>query len=139
MNALPGPIDDAALYRQVGSRLRQQRCRLGLTQTQVAAATGLLRTSVTNIEAGRQKAPLQVLYVLCAALRVEPASVLPSLATVAAPNAPAAVPRRLDGAVRTVPPMAAAFLDELLREEAVRDDAAREARTGRPAGRGADH
>jgi transcriptional regulator with XRE-family HTH domain len=40
--------------RELGSRIRVLRLSAGLTQFDLAAAAGLSRTSVTNIEAGRQ-------------------------------------------------------------------------------------
>jgi hypothetical protein len=38
----------------------------------------MLRTSITNIEAGRQKAPLHVIYTICDALDVDPLKILPT-------------------------------------------------------------
>lgn len=49
-----------------------------MTQAQLAEAVGVLRTSVTNVEAGRQKLPLHLLYKMCITLDVEIASIVPS-------------------------------------------------------------
>ena len=37
----------------------------------------MLRTSITNIESGRQRAGLHVIYALCEALEVDPLEILP--------------------------------------------------------------
>ncbi len=72
--------DDTALYLLVGERLREARARTPdkVTQEGLATAVGLERSSVTNIEAGRQKAPLHVLYALARELRVELATLVPT-------------------------------------------------------------
>lgn len=71
-------VDDVQLYKTIGERLKQLRLEAGMTQAQLAAATGVLRTSVTNIEAGRQKPPLHLLYRMCVVLDVEVSSIVPS-------------------------------------------------------------
>lgn len=73
-------IDERRLYKLVGSRIREQRTLRGCTQDELAQATGLLRTSITNIEAGRQRPPLHVLYTLCNALGTEMTTILPRTA-----------------------------------------------------------
>ncbi|MEW6636048.1 MAG: helix-turn-helix transcriptional regulator [Actinomycetota bacterium] len=71
-------VDERLLYGIVGERLKQRRAEANVTQAQLAEAVGVLRTSVTNIEAGRQKPPLHLLYRMCVALDVEVSSVVPS-------------------------------------------------------------
>ncbi len=71
-------VDEALLYRMIGERLKQLRLDAHVTQAQLAEAVGVLRTSVTNIEAGRQKPPLHLLYRMCVALGVEVTSIVPS-------------------------------------------------------------
>lgn len=71
-------VDEWALYRHIGGRLRQVRGEMGVTQEQLAGAVGVLRTSITNIEAGKQKPPLHLLYRICATLGIEMTSVLPA-------------------------------------------------------------
>lgn len=71
-------IDDSLLYGIIGERLKQRRLEAKVTQEQLAKAAGVLRTSVTNIEAGRQKPPLHLLYRMCVALDVEVSSIVPS-------------------------------------------------------------
>lgn len=51
------------LYTKVGSVFRERRIELGLSQADVAGKIGLTRTSIVNIEAGRQAISLHT-YVL---------------------------------------------------------------------------
>jgi len=67
-----------SLYKEIGERLRLARKEKGLTQDQVAAAISLERTSVTNIESGRQRLPLHTLYQYCGLLGVPVAALLPT-------------------------------------------------------------
>lgn len=66
------------LYAGLGAMVRVRREREGLTQGQLADRIGMTRTSVTNIESGRQKVQLHTLYDIAAALDVSPAELLPS-------------------------------------------------------------
>lgn len=75
-------IDEAKLFALIGERIKRRRIARKQTQAWLAGRAGVLRTSVTNIETGRQKVPLHVLYALCNALEVDPLDVLPSLAEV---------------------------------------------------------
>jgi transcriptional regulator with XRE-family HTH domain len=50
------------LYRLIGDRIRAARERLGMTQTALAAKLRLSRVSVVNIECGRQRPPIHVLW-----------------------------------------------------------------------------
>lgn len=99
-------VNELALYALLGARLREIRHTRGLTQEQLAEAVGILRTSVANIEAGRQKAPLHVLYNLCQELGVELSMILPTCGDVG---------ERLLIA-QDMPPKAAAVLERLLRK-----------------------
>lgn len=55
-----------------GLELRKRREALGLSQQAVASACGLTRSSVANMEAGRQEPGLTRIYALAAALRCTP-------------------------------------------------------------------
>lgn len=73
-------IDESALYVQIGNLLKSIRTNPAgrqLTQAKLADLVGLERTSITNIESGKQRVPLHVLYELCNALGVEISEVLP--------------------------------------------------------------
>ena len=57
------------IYAVIGQRIRARRDWLGMTQERLAEAVGLTRTSITNIEAGRQECSVLVLYRIAQALR----------------------------------------------------------------------
>ena len=67
------------LYEEFGNELRAARGGSGLTQEQLAGQVGLTRTSITNIEAGRQQVSLHQLFQLAAAVGKRPADLLPDL------------------------------------------------------------
>lgn len=75
-------ISEVSLYHQLGERVKQQRKQRSLTQSQLATATGMLRTTIANIEGGRQKASLHVLYTLSIALGVDVCTLLPRVAEI---------------------------------------------------------
>jgi DNA-binding XRE family transcriptional regulator len=70
---------DDLIYIELGKRLREARAKSPrrLTQDQLASLVGLERTSITNIEKGRQKPPIHVIYAMCKALGVEVSEVFP--------------------------------------------------------------
>lgn len=70
-------VDETRLQSHLREVLRERRIELGLRQDEVAALTGLGRTTISNVEYGRQRVPLHVLYLICAALNLEVARVLP--------------------------------------------------------------
>lgn len=84
-------------YEEVGRRIREARKRRKppLTQEALANVVSLTRTSITNVEKGRQKFLLHTLADIAVALQVEPASLLPP------PNAESG--RRLDEALKNRP------------------------------------
>ena len=67
------------LYSEFGSLVRGNRIRLKLSQAILAERVGLTRTSITNIESGRQKILLHHLFLLADALDISPQALLPSL------------------------------------------------------------
>jgi transcriptional regulator with XRE-family HTH domain len=65
-------------YRSVGERVRDARKRANnMTQKALAMTIGLTRTSLTNIEKGRQKILLHTFSDLAVALGVDPVDLLP--------------------------------------------------------------
>lgn len=73
------------LYKEFGRGLKAAR-RDGkpkLTQQQLADRVGLSRTSITNIESGRQQVALHQVYLLASALGRQPAELLPVLSAAA--------------------------------------------------------
>lgn len=106
-------VDDDGLYRILGERLRHQRVQMNMTQTRLAEEAGLLRTAVTNIEAGRQRPPLHTLYKLAHVLRAEVSELLPEASEVVE-NLPVQLDRV--GRIQEVPPRTAELVRRL-REE----------------------
>lgn len=68
-----------AFYADVGRRIRRARKAVGLTQQALASLVSLSRTSVTNLEQGRQKLLVHTLVDVALALRVQPADLLPRI------------------------------------------------------------
>ncbi|MGW7406818.1 helix-turn-helix domain-containing protein [Streptomyces sp. NPDC054833] len=65
-------------YEAFGERVRKARAALGMNQQELGNAVGLNRTSISNIEKGRQRVALHMLFAFAAALRAEPESLLPA-------------------------------------------------------------
>jgi len=70
--------DREEFYAEVGRRVKKARKLRMLTQESLASLVSLTRTSITNIEKGRQKILLHTLDDLAKALRVDYASLLPA-------------------------------------------------------------
>ena len=66
-----------AIYRHIGEKMRQARELHGTTQDALASRANLTRTSVSNIEAGRQRVTIHALLAMAAALEVAPETLLP--------------------------------------------------------------
>lgn len=62
----------------VGAKVRSLRKAVGLNQTDLGDLAGLTRTSMTNLEAGRQNIGLVVLLRLANGLGVNPGDLLPT-------------------------------------------------------------
>lgn len=69
--------DRDSFYAEIGRRVRLARERIGLTQDSLATQVMLSRTSVTNIEKGRQKVLAHTICSLAGELSVLPAELLP--------------------------------------------------------------
>lgn len=67
-----------SFYKVFGAMLSDARRKGQISQQKLASSLGLTRTSVTNIEKGRQPIQLHSLYVIAKALRVEVKELLPS-------------------------------------------------------------
>ena len=65
------------LYREFGILLAAERRRKHLSQARFGAQVGLSRTSVTNIECGRQPIQLHTLYLFAAVLQTDLTKLLP--------------------------------------------------------------
>lgn len=81
--------EQEALYRTVGDRIRAARERQPTKMSQVALAKrlGISRASIVNIEAGRQHAPLSLLWQIAEQLHTELINLVPRKAELlAAPS-----------------------------------------------------
>ena len=75
----------ADVYRELGRLIRLHRERLTLSQAALARRVGLSRTSVTNIEQGRQKILVHQLLSFAVALGTSPEALLPTADTAPIP------------------------------------------------------
>lgn len=71
---MPDPID---VY--VGSEIRRVRVDRGLTQTQLATASGTTFQQLQKYESGDNRVSASRLYRICCALRIEVASLFPPI------------------------------------------------------------
>lgn len=70
-------MEDKWLNVEFGARVRERRKKADLSQDDLAAAAKVSRTSVVNIERGRQGVSIGTLYRLANALACNPADLLP--------------------------------------------------------------
>jgi transcriptional regulator with XRE-family HTH domain len=70
------------IYVIVGRRIRALREKKRFTQGELAQATGLTRTSITNLEAGMQRPPLETLYRIAKVFEVEIGALIPKVAVI---------------------------------------------------------
>lgn len=70
---------ESYLYSLVGKRIQVARKANGLTQLELGQLINLKRTTITNIETGKQKVSLFNIYQICVVLELELIDLLPSL------------------------------------------------------------
>lgn len=73
-----GNMEKELIYEALGERIRRARAVLDMRQTELARRVGLSRTSVTNVELGRQGLAIHQLFEFANALGVEPCELLPA-------------------------------------------------------------
>ncbi|HYW30162.1 MAG TPA: helix-turn-helix transcriptional regulator [Gemmatimonas sp.] len=61
----------------IGERIAGARGHLGLSQAKLALAAGVSRVSIVNIERGRQRAPMHLLWSIASALQREVTEFIP--------------------------------------------------------------
>lgn len=74
------PEATRAFYAATGQRVREARLNRGLTQDALASQVSLTRTSIVNIEKGKQQILLHTIVDIARALGAEPAELLPNIA-----------------------------------------------------------
>jgi transcriptional regulator with XRE-family HTH domain len=65
------------LYSALGERIKDVRKKAGYNQTKFAEQLNISRASLVNIEKGRQRAPLHVLYAIAYLLDIEVSALFP--------------------------------------------------------------
>ena len=65
------------LYWTVGCAVRKARISKGISQQELADLVEMRRTSIVNIEGGRQRLPITTLYDIADALGVQATTLLP--------------------------------------------------------------
>lgn len=91
------PRDDGfdPLYHEIGQRIARARSAAGLSQAKLATRIRVTRTSVVNIERGRQRAPVWLLWRIADALGLEIAVFLPLKRELAERGAPVHLDARI--------------------------------------------
>src|SRR5690242_10862645 len=72
-------MNEYALYKHIGKAVQSARLTHDLTQDDLAALVGLTRTSIVNLEAGRQRSPVHVLYLIAEKLDIPIHDLLPEI------------------------------------------------------------
>lgn len=71
------PVDEDLLYQLVGERVKRARRSTGMSQRVLAERLDMSRTSIVNIEAGRQRPPLHVLWHIAEILETDAELLIP--------------------------------------------------------------
>jgi len=89
--------DSDQIYRELGLRIRQARERNGegMSQDALAKRLGISRASIVNIEAGRQRAPIHLLWKIAELLGTELTLLIPRSEELLAPANPARFDREM--------------------------------------------
>lgn len=69
---------NTVLYSILGERIRKRREEKEISQIDLSNKISLGRTSISNIEKGRQQPPLHVIYSICDAIDIDVQSLLPT-------------------------------------------------------------
>lgn len=106
----------AALYQRLGRELRARRKERRLTQEELATKLGMRRTSIANMEAGRQATPLHVIYQMCEILEISVREFLPPVHEISIEDT-ARVSIQIDGVEKKVAPLTAQTIAALLEKQ----------------------
>ena len=105
--------------RALGQRIREARERAGVKQEQLAQAVGLSRTSITNIERGRQGVQAFLLARIAESLGCQAADLFPSQSR--GPSIPDRV-RELEPSKRAGPDRVLEWMQRVMRSPNEGDD-----------------
>ncbi|GAA2571903.1 helix-turn-helix domain-containing protein [Pseudonocardia hydrocarbonoxydans] len=75
MNAPPDEQIDN-FYSAVGRRVKVARTSANMTQLELSKQTGLTRSSIANLEAGRQRVQIHVLALIAGCLSIDPSDLI---------------------------------------------------------------
>ena len=67
-----------SVYREIGAVIRGKRRERNLSQEKLAARLGIKRATLANIETGRQRILVHMLYSFANALDIKPTDLLPT-------------------------------------------------------------
>jgi transcriptional regulator with XRE-family HTH domain len=70
-------MDEDLIYRVMGENIQKARSSTGMHQEELAVKVNLGRTSITNIEKGKQKIQIHTLYSIANALQIPVCDLLP--------------------------------------------------------------
>lgn len=93
-------MERSAIYEALGEKIRSERRRRGLKQGQLATLVGMSRSSITNVELGRQSLLVDQLYRIADALETKPEQLLPDFGRAQSSKAAPAVPPALSAWIR---------------------------------------
>ena len=73
-------MDETALYELIGRKIREKRIakEIGLSQDKLAEQLSMSRASIVNIEAGRQRPPIHILWRIAEILKTEISDMMPT-------------------------------------------------------------
>lgn len=72
-------IPDEQIYLIIGGKIKEARDNLKVSQTELAKRISIARTSLSNIESGKQKLPIHLLYKIASALGIPVTALLPGI------------------------------------------------------------
>jgi transcriptional regulator with XRE-family HTH domain len=81
-------FDRPGFDKEVGLRLRLARKRRGVTQADIAAKIGVPRATYANMESGRQRIPVDILWRAAVVLSVSISALVPEPLNVRSPHEP---------------------------------------------------
>lgn len=70
-------MDEKRFYGLIGKKIREERVKNRYKQIELAQKVGLERTSITNIETGKQNVTVFALYKICEVFQIDIYKLLP--------------------------------------------------------------